>query len=75
MADTHPADMDLLEAAAALQTREMSSIELTAACLERRAGGSAGPLTGLPLALKDVIGAAPTAPCSRAQRSQCCYPC
>jgi len=87
MADTHPADMDLLEAAAALQTGKLSSRELTAACLERvaqrerrfgafirvyeqqaaedafradelRASGSAGPLTGLPLALKDVIGAA-----------------
>jgi aspartyl-tRNA(Asn)/glutamyl-tRNA(Gln) amidotransferase subunit A len=87
MAHTHPADMDLLEAAAALQTGELSSRELTAACLERvaqrdrrfgafirvyelqaaedafradevRASGSAGPLTGLPMALKDVIGVA-----------------
>ena len=87
MAATHPADMDLLEAAAALRTGEMSSRELTAACLARitqrdgrfgaftrvyereaaeaalqadelRASGSAGPLTGLPLALKDVIASA-----------------
>jgi aspartyl-tRNA(Asn)/glutamyl-tRNA(Gln) amidotransferase subunit A len=84
---THPADMDLLEAAAALRTGQLSSTELTAGCLERisqrnevfsafirvyereateaaqaadrlRATGSAGPLTGLPIALKDVIGSA-----------------
>jgi aspartyl-tRNA(Asn)/glutamyl-tRNA(Gln) amidotransferase subunit A len=84
---THPADLDLLEAAAALRAGEISSRELTAGCLERiaqrdgrfdafirvyesqalaaalradelRAQGSAGPLTGLPIALKDVIGAA-----------------
>jgi aspartyl-tRNA(Asn)/glutamyl-tRNA(Gln) amidotransferase subunit A len=87
MADMHPADMDLLEAAAALSSGEISSRELTAACLERvaqrdrrfgafirvyereaaaaalradelRVRGSAGPLTGLPIALKDVIGSA-----------------
>jgi aspartyl-tRNA(Asn)/glutamyl-tRNA(Gln) amidotransferase subunit A len=87
MATSHPADMDLLEAAAALRAREISSAELTTACLERiaqrdakfgafirvyereaneaahradqaRARGAAGPLTGLPIALKDVIGSA-----------------
>jgi aspartyl-tRNA(Asn)/glutamyl-tRNA(Gln) amidotransferase subunit A len=87
VAATHPADLDLLEAAAALRTGEISSTELTAGCLERisqrnevfaafirvyeseateaaqradelRAGGSAGPLAGLPIALKDVIGSA-----------------
>jgi aspartyl-tRNA(Asn)/glutamyl-tRNA(Gln) amidotransferase subunit A len=87
VAATHPADLGLLEAAAALRTGEISSTELTAGCLERisqrnevfaafirvyeseateaaqradelRAGGSAGPLTGLPIALKDVIGSA-----------------
>lgn len=83
----HPADMDLLRAAAALRSGELSSTELTAACLQRiadrdgrfgafirvyadeaidaarradqaRAAGTAGPLTGLPIALKDVIGVA-----------------
>jgi aspartyl-tRNA(Asn)/glutamyl-tRNA(Gln) amidotransferase subunit A len=87
MAATHPAEMDVLEAAAALRTGELSSSELTAACLERiaqrdrrysafirvyadeaaaaarhadqvRASGAAGPLTGVPIALKDIIGAA-----------------
>lgn len=87
MDPTHPADLDLLEAAVALRTSEISSRELTAACLERisrrdsmyaafirvygneaaeaalradelRANGAAGPLTGLPIALKDVIGSA-----------------
>lgn len=87
MAAAHPADMGLLEAAAALNAGEISSRELTAACLERvaqrdrrfgafirvyerqaaeaarradelRASGSARPLTGLPIALKDVIAAA-----------------
>lgn len=87
MAPTHPADMDLLEAAACMRAGEVSSTELTAACLERiaqrddkfgafirvyeheamkmarqadraRASGQAGPLTGLPIALKDVIGSA-----------------
>ncbi|HEY3735718.1 MAG TPA: amidase [Streptosporangiaceae bacterium] len=83
----HPADLGLLEAAAALNAGELSSRELTAACLERithrngkfgafirvyereaaqaalradeiRAHGSAGPLTGLPIGLKDVIASA-----------------
>ena len=87
MTAVHPADLDLLEAAAALSAGEISSRELTAACLERvaqrdgrfgafirvyereaaqmalradelRARGAAGPLTGLPIALKDVIAAA-----------------
>jgi aspartyl-tRNA(Asn)/glutamyl-tRNA(Gln) amidotransferase subunit A len=87
MAAAHPADLDLLEASAALQAGDISSRELTAACLdriaqrdsqfgafirvyeqqaaeaarladERRANGSAGPLTGLPIALKDVIASA-----------------
>jgi aspartyl-tRNA(Asn)/glutamyl-tRNA(Gln) amidotransferase subunit A len=87
MVATHPADMDLLEAASALRAGQISSAELTAGCLERvaqrnerfsafirvyereaaeaaldadqlRASGSAGPLTGLPIALKDVIGSA-----------------
>ena len=35
MTTTHPADLDLLEAAAALNAGEISSRELTAACLER----------------------------------------
>jgi aspartyl-tRNA(Asn)/glutamyl-tRNA(Gln) amidotransferase subunit A len=83
----HPADLDLLQAAAALRCGELSAAELTAACLQRiadrdgrfgafirvyedeavraarqadraRAAGAAGPLTGLPIALKDVIGVA-----------------
>ena len=87
MSGTHPADMDVLEAVVALCTGELSSRELTAACLERiaqrnrrfdafirvyesqareaavradelRASGSAGPLAGVPIALKDVIGSA-----------------
>jgi aspartyl-tRNA(Asn)/glutamyl-tRNA(Gln) amidotransferase subunit A len=87
MAAGNPADLDLLEAAAALTAGEISSRELTAACLERiaqrdsrfgafirvyeqqaadaarqaderRAHGSAGPLNGLPIALKDVIASA-----------------
>jgi aspartyl-tRNA(Asn)/glutamyl-tRNA(Gln) amidotransferase subunit A len=87
MATAHLADLGLLEAAAALNARDVSSRELTAACLERvadrdgkfgafirvyereatqaalqadqtRMRGLAGPLTGLPIALKDVIGAA-----------------
>ena len=87
MTAVHPADLDLLEASAALSAGEISSRELTAACLERvaqrdgrfggfirvyereaaqmalradelRARGAAGPLTGLPIALKDVIAAA-----------------
>jgi aspartyl-tRNA(Asn)/glutamyl-tRNA(Gln) amidotransferase subunit A len=87
MTARHPADLELLEAAAALRTGELSSRELTAACLERiaqrdrrfdafirvyesqateaahkadelRASGKAGPLTGVPIALKDVIGSA-----------------
>ena len=87
MTAAHPADLDLLEAAAALNAGEISSRELTAACLERiaqrdgkfgafirvyeqeaaqaalqadelRARGAAGPLTGLPIALKDVIASA-----------------
>ena len=87
MTAAHPADLDLLEAAAALRAGELSSRELTAACLERiaqrdgqygafirvyqqaaeqaarqadelRARGAAGPLTGLPIALKDVVAAA-----------------
>jgi aspartyl-tRNA(Asn)/glutamyl-tRNA(Gln) amidotransferase subunit A len=87
MTIAHPADLDLLEAATALNAGEISSRELTAACLERiadrdgkfgafirvyereaaqaalradeiRARGLAGPLTGLPIALKDVIASA-----------------
>ncbi|HEY1643468.1 MAG TPA: amidase [Streptosporangiaceae bacterium] len=87
MTAAHPADLDLLEAAAALAAGRISSRELTAACLERiaqrdgqygafirvyrreaeqaarqadelRASGSAGSLTGLPVALKDVVAAA-----------------
>jgi aspartyl-tRNA(Asn)/glutamyl-tRNA(Gln) amidotransferase subunit A len=87
MTATHPADLDMLEAAAALRAGELSSRELTAACLERIAQrgrrfdafirlyeqeatekarqadelqthGKAGPLTGVPIALKDVIGSA-----------------
>jgi aspartyl-tRNA(Asn)/glutamyl-tRNA(Gln) amidotransferase subunit A len=87
MAAGNPADLDLLEASAALTAGDISSRELTAACLERieqrdrrfgafirvyeqqaadaarqaderRAHGSAGPLTGLPVALKDVIASA-----------------
>jgi aspartyl-tRNA(Asn)/glutamyl-tRNA(Gln) amidotransferase subunit A len=87
MAAAHPADLDVLEASAALRSGELSSRELTAACLERivqrdarfgafirvyetqaaraalradelQASGSAGPLTGVPIALKDVIGSA-----------------
>jgi aspartyl-tRNA(Asn)/glutamyl-tRNA(Gln) amidotransferase subunit A len=83
----HPAELDLLEAAAALRAGELSARELTAACLERvaqrddrfgafirvyegeaaaaaqhadelLARGLAGPLTGLPIALKDVVGSA-----------------
>lgn len=87
MTAAHLADLDLLEAVAALSAKEISSRELTAACVERiahrdgkfgafirvyereaaqaalradeiRARGSAGPLTGLPIALKDVIASA-----------------
>jgi aspartyl-tRNA(Asn)/glutamyl-tRNA(Gln) amidotransferase subunit A len=83
----NPADLGLHEAATALRSGELSSAELTAACLERiatrdhrfgafvrvyageamraaaaadavRAAGSSGPLAGIPVALKDVIGAA-----------------
>jgi aspartyl-tRNA(Asn)/glutamyl-tRNA(Gln) amidotransferase subunit A len=87
MPDTDLADLDVLEAAAALHARQTSSEELTAACLHRIGErdplvgawlrvyeeqamdaarladarlrqGEAGPLCGIPLGLKDVIGVA-----------------
>jgi aspartyl-tRNA(Asn)/glutamyl-tRNA(Gln) amidotransferase subunit A len=88
VADTHPADLTLLQAAAELARGTLSAHELTTACLERieardhafgawlhvypqraldaaraadrrRAQGSPlGVLDGVPIGLKDVIGAA-----------------
>jgi aspartyl-tRNA(Asn)/glutamyl-tRNA(Gln) amidotransferase subunit A len=107
---THPADLDLLEAAALLRARELSAVELLDACLARIAernggepsfdgapgavnawvrlypelarrqasaadewlggggpGGDAGPLCGIPLALKDLfaVGGLPLTASSR----------
>jgi hypothetical protein len=42
---THPADLDLVEAAAALRGRELSAVELLDACLERIAARNGGEPT------------------------------
>ena len=42
MVATHPADLDLLEASAAGGAGELSSMELTAVCLERIAQRATG---------------------------------
>jgi len=84
---SHPADLGIMEAASALESRQLSSVDLVRSCLERiadrdgrfgafirvyeddalqsareadarRASGCAGPLTGVPIALKDVTGVA-----------------
>lgn len=88
MAETHPADLGVVESSARLAAGDLSAVELTGACLERittrdggygawlhvygdaamaaarasderrAAGRAVGALDGVPVGLKDVIGAA-----------------